>query len=200
METEGNIQTPAKAGGKLKPGYLIAILIFSLILIIGLVVLIVFNNSSNNEQEKEEGEVACDDMTDEYEMRICLSQGEYNDESGDRYDAMLEESFKNGNYDLFNELIHDRSTDLALDNQCDKSIDWLESIEKEYIGNAPILTQYAFYVSGLDTVMECGNEEKGAYYRNKIDEVLDNEEYYKAITEEEKLDEGVSNEGEDDEE
>ena len=198
MEEEGVNNTLAKADGKLKSWHLITILIIFIILIVGLVVWIIFNNVNDNSQE--EGEVACEDMADEYEMRVCLSQGEYNDESGDRYDAMLEESFENGNYSLFNELIHDRSTDLALDNQCDKSIDWLESIEKEYIGNAPILTQYAFYVSGLDTVMECGNEEKGTYYRNKIDEVLDNEEYYKAIAEEEKLDEGVSNEGEDDEE
>ena len=198
MEEEGVNNTLAKADGKIKSWHLITILIIFIILIVGLVVWIIFNNVNDNSQE--EGEVACEDMADEYEMRVCLSQGEYNDESGDRYDAMLEESFENGNYSLFNELIHDRSTDLALDNQCDKSIDWLESIEKEYIGNAPILTQYAFYVSGLDTVMECGNEEKGTYYRNKIDEVLDNEEYYKAIAEEEKLDEGVSNEGEDDEE
>ena len=198
MEEEGVNNTLAKADGKTKSWHLITILIIFIILIVGLVIWIIFNNVNDNSQE--EGEVACEDMADEYEMRVCLSQGEYNDESGDRYDAMLEESFENGNYSLFNELIHDRSTDLALDNQCDKSIDWLESIEKEYIGNAPILTQYAFYVSGLDTVMECGNEEKGTYYRNKIDEVLDNEEYYKAIAEEEKLDEGVSNEGEDDEE
>lgn len=190
---EGVVIKPAKAGGKLKPWVLVVILIVFLIVIAGLVFLIIHNNVGNVGQE----ESSCDNITDEYEMRICLSQEEYNEESGNHYDAVLKKSFDEGNYELFGELVHDRSTDLALDEQCDTSLKWLDSVEEEYVAKVPILTQYAFYVGGIEAAMECDDEEKEAYYNSKINAITTDKRYHDAIAEEEKINE-VSG-GEDDE-
>ena len=190
---EGVVIKPAKAGGKLKPWVLVVILIVFLIVIAGLVFLIIHNNVGNVGQE----ESTCDNITDEYEMRICLSQEEYNEESGNHYDAVLKKSFDEGNYELFGELVHDRSTDLALDEQCDTSLKWLDSVEEEYVAKVPILTQYAFYVGGIEAAMECDDEEKEAYYNSKINAITTDKRYHDAIAEEEKINE-VSG-GEDDE-
>lgn len=196
MENNGVVEKPAEVGGKSKPWVLIIILIIFLIAIAGLVFLIINNNADNVGQK----ESTCDNITDDYELRVCLSQEEYNEESGNHYDAVLKKSFDEGNYELFGELVHDRSTDLALDEQCDTSLKWLDSVEEEYVAKVPILTQYAFYVGGIEAAMECDDEEKEAYYNSKINAITTDKRYHDAIAEEEKLDEGVSNEGEDDEE
>ena len=93
----------------------------------------------------------------------------------------------------------EKAIELA-DKATSEALEWLDSVEEEYVAKVPILTQYAFYVGGIEAAMECDDEEKEAYYNSKINAITTDKRYHDAIAEEEKLDEGVSNEGEDDEE
>lgn len=178
MDENGGVDKQS-ATNKKKPNYLVAVLILFLVVIIGLVIGIIINNNYLNKQE----EVSCGAMDNEYDMRVCLSQQEANDELGDRYDANIEEAFNSGNYDLFGDLVEDRSSDLALDNQCDVSLDWLDSIEEKYVKDLPIMDQYGFYVSGKQVATECENLEKEAYYTDKINTILADEKYSAAAME-----------------
>ena len=180
MEAEGNVQTPAKAGGKLKPEYLIAILILILIIIVGLVIWIVFGRSNNNEQGEEE--VACEKLTNDREIMSCLNSEEESEDLDQKYDATLEKAFEEERYELFGNVIMDRTSSLVLEDKCDKTLDWLDSLESKYANELPVLDLYGFYVSGQQAAMECSNSDKLTYYRNKIETILASEEYKYAIT------------------
>ena len=105
---EGIIKKSAEADGRLKPGALVIILVLLLVVIVGLVIWVVFNSINNNGQK----EVACEEMTDEHEMMTCLSHEEPGESLNNRYDTTLQKSFDEEDYELFNELISDRTTDL----------------------------------------------------------------------------------------
>ena len=71
----------------------------------------------------------------------------------------------------------DRVSNLVLENDCEKSLSWLESIEKEYVPKLPIQDQYGFYVSGVEAALECDNTDKLAYYQGRIDTISESDEY-----------------------
>ncbi len=177
MEAEGNVRTPAKAEGKLKPRHLVAIIIIFLILIVGLVIWIVFNHMNGGEQK----EVACEEMANSHDMMTCLSHEEPGDELNKRYDTALEKSFNEENYELFNELILDRVSNLVLDDNCETALEWVDSIENEYKTKLSILDLRGFYVSGLEAASECGNSEKEAYYQNQMNKIMNSKEYADAV-------------------
>ena len=126
MEEEDIEKKSAKTDSKTKLRVLIAVLIMLSIIIVGLVIWIVFNSINNNGQK----EVACEEMTGE--------------SLNNRYDTTLQKSFDEEDYELFNELISDRTTNLILEDDCETPLSWLESIENKYVSSLPILKQYGF--------------------------------------------------------
>ncbi len=174
---EGNINNQQKADGKIKPGVLIAILISLLIIIVGLVIWIICNNMSDGGQK----ETSCEDMTDEYEMRVCLSHEESGENLDKRYDASIQKAYDEEKYELFNDLIMDRTSDLVLEDDCEVALKWIDTLETKYSAKLPILNLYGFYVSGLEVASECDSVAKETYYRDKIDEVMKSKEYSDAV-------------------
>lgn len=127
--------------------------------------------------------VGCEGLADEYEMRVCLSHEEPGQELNERYDAMLQKSFDDENYELFNDLIMDRSSDLILDDDCRSSLKWIASVEKKYAESLPILDLYGLYVNGYNAATECDNTDRVAYYQGKMNETMDSAEYASAVAE-----------------
>ena len=177
MEEEDIEKKSAKTDSKTKLRVLIAVLIMLSIIIVGLVIWIVFNSINNNGQK----EVACEEMTDEHEMMTCLSHEEPGESLNNRYDTTLQKSFDEEDYELFNELISDRTTDLILEEDCETPLSWLESIESKYVSSLPILKQYGFYVSGMEVASECGDSEKEEYYQGKMYAIMTSKEYADAV-------------------
>ena len=159
---------------------LVIVLVVLAILIIGLVVGIVISKVVEQNSQGNVGS-GCESIEDEYEMRVCLSNEEPSEELGDRYDAMLQKAFDDENYELFNDLIMDRSTDLALSDDCDTSIRWLDQIETKYANSLPLLDLYGLYINGVETSLECENQEKLTYYQSKADAIMNSEEYDAAV-------------------
>jgi len=175
---EGVVIKPAEAGGKSKLWVLITILIVFIITIVGLVVWIGHNNSGNSEQK----EASCEEKTDEYEVISCLSREEPGEELNQRYDAIVEKAFEEENYEFFEAVIFDRTTGLVAGGDCKASFNWLDTLEKKYVAELSILDQYGFYVSGVNTALECDDSEKNTYYQEKINAILSSKEYSEAIS------------------
>ena len=180
MEAEGSVQTvqtPAKAGGRLKLWHLITLFLFLLILIVGLVVWVIINHKNTGGEE----EVACEEMETGREIMSCLSREEEGEALDERYDATLEKAFEEEDYEFFDDVILDRTENLVLKDECDKTLSWLESLESKYSAKLPIMDLYGFYVSGKEAALECGNSDKLTYYQNKIDTILSSDEYSTAV-------------------
>ncbi len=176
---EGVVEKPAKAKVKSKPWALIIILIIFLITIVGLVFFIIYNN--NNTDNVEQEEIACEEMASERQIMSCLSHEEEGEELEQRYDEVLDKAFEEGEYEFFDDVILDRSENLVLKDECDKTLSWLESLESKYAKKLPVLELYGFYISGKEVALECDNSEKLTYYQNKIDATMNSDEYEKAV-------------------
>lgn len=174
---EGVVIKPAEAGNKSKQWVLIIIVILFLITAVGLVVWLALSRVNDSEQK----EITCEEMTSEHDMMTCLSHEEPNEALNDRYDTALQKAFDEENYELFNELISDRTTNLALEGDCETPLNWLVSIENEYVQSLPILKQYGFYVAGEEIALECGDTEKEAYYQEKMRAIMTSKEYADAV-------------------
>ena len=204
-EKEGVVvDKTTKNKGKIKPWLLIVIFIILVLVIGGLVFL--FTRKTEPVGEQEDAEVVCEEIADKHKMKVCLNHKEYDEDVGERFDAVLEKAFNDGDYEFFDEVVYDRSTRLALHDLCGRSLKWLEAIEEKYGSKLEITDLYALYVSGKESAQECNKPEKIAYYENKIKEVFASEAYSEAVKNDDyrvigvDTPEGEEEEGEEDEE
>ena len=99
------------------------------------------------------------------------------------YDAAVEKSFNDENYEFFNELIMDRVMNLVEIGDCEESLEWVDKLEKKYADKLSVLDLSGFYVNGYDAAMECDNADKLTYYQNKIETIRASDEYATAVAE-----------------
>lgn len=157
----------------------LAVLIF---IIIGLIVGVIVIHMNNKES-------GCLAKSDDDEIIQCLGSLHANgDESIDEsYIAVMNKALDDGNYDLFENAMFDRTVDLALERECDKAYEFID--DEQWLSRLPDDVKTTYYERAQDVAVECGDEDKFDYYGEKWDEiywttVYDNEEFYDEQTEE----------------
>lgn len=181
-----NVDSTTDVNTKKKLLLLISIIVFLLIAIVGLVAAIfIFKPSEESQQTSGGSGTKCDRIADEDKMRECLSEGDYEQNKGESYYKAIEQAFNDKNYGLFERLVDDRTTGLVLPGWCEDTFSFLETIEKNYLNELPILNQYGFYVIGTESAVECENSEREEYYVGKMDAILADDRYHEAILESE---------------
>ena len=186
MEEEPN-NTSVSVDAKKKISPLVVVLVFLLILIVGLVIGILVFKLSGKEQQQIVGSsgTKCDKIADEYEKRVCLGEGDYEQNKGESYYNAIEQAFNDKNYGLFESLVEDSASGLVLPGWCEDAFSFLDTIEQKYANELPILNQYGLYVIGSQSALECEDSKKEGYYVGKIYAILADDRYYEAILEEE---------------
>ena len=95
----------------------------------------------------------------------------YNDGDKERalemYDDELDKALKEGNYDLYDQLITARSTMLILDGTCEEL---MAQYDKAKIDEIPKEHRGVLYDVAISDTTRCGDAEREAYWRRLADE------------------------------
>lgn len=86
------------------------------------------------------------------------------------YDEELGKALEKKDYDLYFELVDTRSTMLDLDDQCQESVAFYDTID---INRFPTDYHMAFYNMAASESAACGNVERENYWSGKINELQD---------------------------